>query len=327
MEYYNAGGNPQTPVDGVIAIDITGFELILSALGEIYMPEYDVTVRQENFRDVVYDIRAFGEGVTPHKQFVSDVYRQIFEEWQSISQEETPEITGAVLEALQQKHIMVYFPTDEANDAMELLGWGGNQEPAIDYDYLMVVDANLGNKSNNSVIRHLTYDVQIESDRTLNSRTSVRYDYFADIASEDPAVDDEFHGPLDYRSLIQVFVPLDAELKGSNNFGNVEVIQHPEHTLYTSRINVEYDTGERYQLNYETLDGVDTIGEYQRYRLLIQKQPGARTQTANVTITLPESATVVTTTPDVAASYNLERPVLDFRLEVDADQWIEVIYR
>jgi Protein of unknown function (DUF4012) len=327
MDYYNAGGNPQSPVDGVLAIDITGFELILATLGDVFVEEYAVTVNANNFRDVVYDIRAFGEGLTPHKQFVATVYQSIFEKWQVLDSEQTPDLLGAMLEGLQSRHIMVYFADTDVNDTISQLGWTGSQLPANNNDYILVADSNLGNKSNNSIDRTLTYDVLIQADGSLSSRLSVRYDYFASVAENDPAIDQEYHGELDYRNLMQIFLPLNANILDGSNLGVVTRVPLEAHTLLVTRTEIAYDSSERYQIEYEIPALIETIGDYQRYRLLIQKQLGARAQAANVQITLPENATLISSSPEADASYSLEQPILDYRLELDSDQWIEVIYQ
>jgi hypothetical protein len=327
MDYYNAGGNPQSPVDGVLAIDVTGFELILGALGDVVVDEYGVFVNEENFREVVYDIRAFGEGVTPHKRFVATVYQSIFEEWQSLEADKTPDLLGAMLEGLQSKHIMFYFADDEVNTAISQLGWIGSQLPATEHDYILVADTNLGNKSNHSIDRSLTYDATIDFDGSVSSRLSLRYDYFASVAENDPAIDEAYHGPLNYRNLMQVFLPFNTEIIDGTNLGVGTRIPLATHLLIAARTEVAYDSSERYQLVYEIPDLIEDIGNYQRYRLLIQKQPGARTQAVNVQVTLPENASVVSSVPAANASYSLDQPILDYRLNLDTDQWIEVIFR
>jgi hypothetical protein len=327
MDYYNDGRNPNAPVDGVLAIDITGFQLILGALGEVPVTSYNTVVSAENFRELVYDIRAFGEGEDPHKRFVAAIYAAIFTEWRNINQERTPDLLGALLEGVQSRHVMIYFADESINEALAATGLNGTQLPPLNYDYLMIVDANLGNKSNSSIVRSLTYDVSIQEDGRLNSRLSSRYDYFASVAENDPAVDAEFHGALDYYNLMQVFVPLGATLTDTNNMDVGYVVSQATHTLFVTRTQVNYDTGERFQFVYEVPPIIETIGAYQRYRLLIQKQAGAYPQDTNIQIALPGNAVIISSTPAADASYYLEQPILDFRLLLDGDQWIEVIYQ
>ena len=70
MWYYNNGNNRHAPVDGVISIDITGFEYLIEALGSVTVPGYPGTVSTANFRQVIYGIRADGEGRSPHKEYL-----------------------------------------------------------------------------------------------------------------------------------------------------------------------------------------------------------------------------------------------------------------
>jgi hypothetical protein len=326
MDYYNAGGNPEAPVDGVLAIDISGFELMLAAIGEVNVPEYNRVVTAQNFRQVVYDIRAFGQGVTPHKQFVAAVYQAIFAEWRNLEQSRIPGLLGALLEGVQSRHVMIYFADTELTSIVGQLGWNGAQVSGAEHDYLLVADANLGNKSNNSIIRSLTYDVTLNADGTANSRLSLRYDYFDSLASTDPAVDEEYHGPLTYNNLMQVFLPLNTNLLSQENI-DTTVIPLDTHTLLVGQSSVAYDSSERYSFEYQTPLVVDSFGTYQRYRLLIQKQAGARLQLANIQITLPENAVFVSSNPIPAANYSLEQVIIDYRLELDGDVWIEVIYQ
>jgi hypothetical protein len=241
--------------------------------------------------------------------------------------DKTPDLLGAMLEGLQSKHIMFYFADDEVNTAISQLGWIGSQLPATEHDYILVADTNLGNKSNHSIDRSLTYDATIDFDGSVSSRLSLRYDYFASVAENDPAIDEAYHGPLNYRNLMQVFLPFNTEIIDGTNLGVGTRIPLATHLLIAARTEVAYDSSERYQLVYEIPDLIEDIGNYQRYRLLIQKQPGARTQAVNVQVTLPENASVVSSVPAANASYSLDQPILDYRLNLDTDQWIEVIFR
>lgn len=330
MWYYNTGSNPHSPVEGVIAIDITGFEYLLAVLGDVTVPSYDVTVNAQNFRQVIYDIRAFGQGSEPHKRFLVALYQEIFSQWQnaSINTAQNTEILGALLQALKEKHIMLYFNDEQLNQAVDLLGWSGAQAPAVDHDYLMVADANLGNKSNHSIYRSLTYDVDIRADGSVNGRATVSYDYSASVADNDPAVDPEFHGPLDYSNLVQVFVPLNTSLVGATNTPSTPtVVNNTSNTEFVTRLFVPYDSVQPYQFSYTTPPIIDTIGTYKRYRLLLQKQPGTPTSTLSVQVMLPPNARLITASPAPAANYVLDRPILEFRPDFSSDRWIEVIYQ
>ncbi len=326
--YYDNGHNPESPVDGVLGIDIVGFEYLLEGLGSVTVPEYHETVTPDTFRDAVYRIRAEGSADREHKQFVAALYHQIISDWQNATQEQTQALRGAILRALQEKHIMLYFKDEDLNRAASLLGWNGEQDTATDHDYLMVADANLGSKSSRSVMRQITYDVQLQPDGSVQGRASIAYDFSARVADQDPAVRPAHYGSdINYNNLFQVFVPAQSVLTGTNNLDpDPTIVSTDTHVLFTSLVRIEYNQNERYQLSYTTPVLVETMGPYRRYRLLLQKQPGTIGELANVQVTLPPGAEMISATPAPAASYQLDQSVLEFRVELLTDQWIEVIY-
>ncbi len=329
--YYNAGGNENAPVDGVIAIDITGFEYLLEGLGSVTVAEYEEEVTPETFRQVVYAIRAGQddeERLLQHKQFLAALYRQIMADWQTIGRERGPALISAALRALQEKHIMFYFTDDQLNRAVQALGWGGTQQAAAGHDYLMVVDANLGNKSNSSISRQIIYDVDLQPDGTAVGNLTLVYDYSASVAERDPAVNPAHYGRLDYFNLLQVFTPAGSTLLNSDDLWNTpESETTGALTDFVALTLVAYNTTESFSLSYATPPVVEAFGGYRRYRLLVQKQPGTRADPLTVQISLPAGAKLVSTSPEAAATYEIAQKVLEFRASLVTDQWIEVVYR
>jgi hypothetical protein len=325
--FYNNGNNPRSPVDGVIGINIVGFEYLLQGLGQVTVPGYGEVVTPQNFRDVVYRIRAGGEGDTPHKRFIAAMYRQIISDWQALPPDRGDDMLNAVLRALREKHIMLYFTESRLNQIVRLLGWSGAQEAPAGQDYLMVADANLGNKSNRSITRDITHDVEILSNGTARSRVSVAYDYSEVLAAQDPAVRPQHYAQIDYFNIMQVYVPRGSTLTRASNLPNeVHTSEINGLTSFASLVQVPFDTSARFQFSYTTPTVVERIGSYQRYRLLLQKQSGMLGEAVNVTITLPPGARIISMTPSPAASYNLGSPILEFRLTLQTDQVIEIIY-
>ncbi|MBK8026182.1 MAG: DUF4012 domain-containing protein [Chloroflexi bacterium] len=329
MWYYNNGSNEHAPVDGVISIDLYGFEYILEALGSVPVPAQGLEVTSANFRRLVYDIRANSSGLEPHKQFVADIYQQIMAQWQeSSSDPETNNlIMNALLRAVQEKHVMVHLANSDLNNAIDLLGWSGAQRTTANSDYLMVVDTNLGNKSNRSVVRELTYDVVLHDDGLLGKRLTIAYEYPQELAESDPAVDPEFHGRLDYGNLLQVFGPSDSTL-----------VDYPRNTNYPSQSElhdlwmvstafvVPFNDSRRIQFEYDSPNGWEQFGRYGRYRLLIQKQPGTRGDPVTVQITLPPGTKVVESNPPLTTTYDLDQIVVEYRLNLTTDVMIDLIF-
>ncbi len=326
--YYEQGNNPQAPVDGVIAIDLVGFEYLLQALGEVVVPGYNITVVPENFREMIYQIRAEGEGDLPHKQFLVALYQQIFDDWQQVDQAKSGDLRRAMVQALQEKHVMIYMQDEGLNAALDALGWSGRLKADSTEDFVMVVDANLGNKSNRSVVRQITYDAEIHADGTLSSRLAVSYEYFARLAANDPAVRPAHYNDINYHNLLQLLVAADSTLVSTNGFpSEPQVVPAEEYTGLVSYVSVDYDSSERYQVTYTTPVRVERFGPYSRYRLTLQKQPGTLNDFAIVQITLPPGASVVKTVPEPSATFELDNTILEFRAQLVTDKSIEIIFR
>ncbi len=327
--YYDSGRNPHSPVDGVIAIDTAGFEYILAGLGSVVIPGYQEILTPENFREVVYRIRAEGAADLEHKRFVAAAYEEILANWQNVDRARGAELVGAVLRALQEKHIMLYFRDNPTlNHALDSLGWSGRQQPATEHDYVLVADANIGaSKIGRSVTRRLTYDASLRASGAVDARLTVAYDYFDSTAASDPAILNGHYLDLDYDNLLQVYVPAGSTLTSTNNVGYaVTTDSQPAHTDFVVKTRVAYNSGERFQFLYTTPPLVRAEGGHHTYRLLLQKQPGTIGDAVSVQVTLPPGARLLSATPEVLASYELERQILEFGVTLDTDRWIEVIY-
>jgi hypothetical protein len=326
--YYNEGNNPRSPVGGVIQIDMVGFEYILQALGKVTVPEYDDTITADNFRERIYHIRETGEGDLPHKKYLASLYKQVLNDWQNATQEGNEKLFSALLKALSEKHIMVYFEDPSLNKVVRLLDWDGVQKPAKDHDYLMFVDTNVGSKSTRSVRRQITYDVEIQPDGSLKSRASAAYDFSAQVAAQDPAYNPKNYSNPNYFNILQVFVPAGSKLVETKNLQQkLDTEEDDNHTNFITLTEIKYDGTERFQFSYTTPSLIEPYGPYWRYRLLIQKQPGMLPESVIVQITMPPNASIVSATPEIAATYNLGQAVLEFRRTLSTDQWIEIIFK
>jgi hypothetical protein len=170
--------------------------------------------------------------------------------------------------------------------------------------------------------------VRIQPDGSFVNRATLTYDYAAVVAENDPAVNAAYHGPLDYRSLLQVFLPAGSALLDTVNFP-IEPLQvpGPDHMRLVTRLSIPYDSSSSFQMDYSAPIRVETFGDYQRYRLLVQKQPGTLGEVVDLQIALPPGAQAVSVTPEAIATYDLDRPILEFRLRLTTDQWVDIVYR
>lgn len=326
--YYDNGQNPLSPVDGVVAIDITGFQYLLGALGDLRVPEYNTTVNAGNFRQILYGLRAQDQVLD--KEFLASAYRQILSQWQQISRDSGVKLLTAAFRGLQEKHILMYFNDPEVNDALTLLNWTGMQNPDSD-DFLMLADANLGNKSNSSITRDLRYNVTLQPDNSVVSRLTIDYSYDAQVAAKDPAVAPQHYGSQkDYFNLFQLYTPVGATLTRTDGLQadvSIDSTSVSGVTIFATGMKVPFDSSVRLVFDYNSPDKVTVQDGYSIYRLRIQKQPGTRGDSVSVQVTLPPTATLVSTSPAPASSFRLDTTILEFKTTLDLDREFVIIYK
>jgi hypothetical protein len=310
-------------------VDIVAIEYLIEALGEVTVEEYNETVTMSNFREIVYDIRAASssDASTEHKRFLAALYAQVIADWQGADSETKSQIDRALLKAVQEKHLMFYMVDDVVQTAVLQLDWASKPDVSATSDYLMVADANLGNKSSSSVERQITYDVSLNADDSANSHLTVFYNFSAAQAEQDPAVSPEHYGnQLDYHSILQIFTPPDAVAVSPDPANEIIVAATDDLNIFVTQLTVLYNNTNRVELDYTMPQIVDTLGDLKRYTLRFEKQPGVRQDIVTISITLPPGASFVSATPEPDATYELGREVLEFTLALRKDQEIEIIY-
>jgi len=149
--FYEHAGGPTT--DGVMAVNATFVEKLLDVVGPIEMPEYGVTLNAENFLFVTekaVEIDADPLLNTP-KAFLGDLAPKLIERIQTADIKMLVKLVVLIERGLAEKDIQVYFRNNEAQKAMQDLGFTGAIEQTSG-DYLMIVNTNIGGGKTDAVI-------------------------------------------------------------------------------------------------------------------------------------------------------------------------------
>ncbi len=163
-EYLYAIGRGHA-VDGVFAIDQEALRLLLAAVGPVELPDAPEPISVENFIAYVRTARGPDEGETDwfasRKEFMGPLGRALLEKLQSDTQISWQAVGQAVLQALDERHILLQFDDPLMSQVISHRGWDGAVRPG-EGDFLMVVDSNLGfNKVNAAVETTLRYEVDL----------------------------------------------------------------------------------------------------------------------------------------------------------------------
>ncbi|MBL8130234.1 MAG: DUF4012 domain-containing protein [Anaerolineae bacterium] len=326
--YYDNGDNPHLPVNGVIGIDLTAVEYLLDALGGCALDD-GVRVTSQNFRSIVYDIRAQGEAPLAHKQYLVDLYAQMIGAWQSADADTQTRLLNAILRALSERHLAVYFRDVNAQSAAQRLGWTGTPQVSTG-DYLLFADANIAaNKSSSAIERLFAYDVSLDAAGNGSAALTVFYTFSAAAAERDPAVRPEHYGRnRDYATLWQVFTPPTAQIAvDAPPDPGVRLERTDTLARFIGITTVPMGGGSRAALRYVLPGVVEPVGAYSRYRLTLEKQLGADADRYHITITLPPGCEVISAAPEASAVHDLVQQMLEYDLAVESRAQIDILYR
>lgn len=165
--FYEHAGGPTT--DGVVSVNATFIEKLLDIVGPIAMPEYGLTIDSENFlfaTEKAVEVDADKTKNTP-KAILGDMAPKLIEKMKAADAKTLVKIVMLLEQGLIERDIQVYFRDNDAQKAMQDLGFTGNVQQTAG-DYLMVVNTNVGGGKTDAVIdQAVNVDVNISESGTI----------------------------------------------------------------------------------------------------------------------------------------------------------------
>jgi hypothetical protein len=330
--FYEQGGNSHAPIDGVIAIDLTGMEMLLAALGPVELPAYGEVIDARNMRDRFYDYRArsiSGEEEM-HKRFLASLFEAVTNSSSGASPEQMVAILDALMRSVREKHLLLYFEDPDLAAWMTELGGDGAINPTTD-DYLFVVDSSLIGKVYNSIEESIEYEVMINPKGLQNGQVTVDWFFPASAVETDPAITHQFaetDESLNFGDIARVYIPQGSVWVGTK--GNNSPTQFAEEGGKLMLGNwIVVAPGERKQIRHYYLAPakIEQIDGRSYYHLTVQKQPGTRAHSLTVRVILPEGVKLIDSTPEASAVYKENRAIVEFKTSLATDQTFEVVFR
>lgn len=264
-------------VDGVIGIDLETAKGIVALLGEVKVSDFDETITAGNLYEKTqkYAEEDFFPGSTKKRDFLVALNRAIMAQLVDKNNASGFEFMGPILRLLETRHIAIFLTNEQANQAIQELGWDGGIKSAkcassisskCLADYLMVVDANLGvNKANYYLSRSFLLDTSFLG-REAEHRLVISY------VNESQKADDE------YKNYLRVYLPKESNgfvveiLDADGRKNNVTWAEEEEKAKKVLGFLVEVPQQEERQVT--VFWKVPATGEITNYKLLWQKQAG-----------------------------------------------------
>lgn len=263
--YEQAGGGT---VDGVIALTPQVVSDILSVVGSVYMPEYDINLTAANFVEKTQKhIEIEAQGDYNPKQLLVDVAPIIVNRLLDANSKQINLIGTKLISSLITKDILLNFADPQLESVVSILNWGGEiQQVSSKDDYLYVVESNLGgNKSSGSIIREMSHNANVSANGAVLDSLKIAYTH--DGTGEYP---DGIN-----KNYIRVYLPTGVKITKTSGYDadtqiDMDVVNGKTMVGFwvttapkeTSVIRMEYLLPFRLDASH--------------YRLVVQKQPGAQ---------------------------------------------------
>lgn len=288
--YEQAGGG--TP-DGVIAINTQVMSALLQVIGNIELPDRDLTITPANFSQVVYGEIQKVEKTDNPKLILSELSPILLQKVMSLSRDDLNKLTPLLTSQIQQKNLMFYVRQPELQQLLTRLDWGGSlYNPAPKQDYLMVVRANMGAvKSSYNILDDINHQVSVSSTGEVTEHLTLTYAHTGTGQLPDG----------DNKDYIRVYVPQGSVAKNIIGYDVAEpmVVESAHNKTYFGfYVTTKPGETKTVTIDYRLPFALD-LGAGEQYSVYFQKQAGTLNTTLTSVLQLPATGLSLTNTKDL----------------------------
>lgn len=206
-----------TTVDGVIAINATVFENLLSTLGPLTNEKHGVTLGAATaLDDLQYKVEVdYDKASNTPKAIIGDLATQLLTELPKRDSSDALKLLLVLHESLQNKEIQAYFTDPATQRTIQEFGWSGEIAKAqSNQDYLMVVNTNIrGQKSDAKIKQEIEHQAEVQEDGSVIDTVVVRRVHTG-------TVGEIFSGQPNI-SYLRLYVPAGAEVVDAGGFSTI----------------------------------------------------------------------------------------------------------
>lgn len=265
--------------DGIVAVDTAFFVDILEVIGPVGVSGYGnfsaEEVKQCNCPQAIYELESLISYETPYirenrKAVLGPLMHAVLGNAMGQPKEKMPDLVQAGMKAIEGKHVLMYFPEEEIQAAVESFNMGGRLKETQD-DYLMLVDTNFaGAKADLFIQQSIDLKVEAAGDKTINTLT---------VTYKNPQKHDNWLNG-DHPDWFRVYVPSGSKLlEASGSEVEVGTSEDLGKTVFDGFFVLRPLGLATLTLKYET--PVKSAGTY---NLLLQKQGGTKDHELKVTV-------------------------------------------
>lgn len=267
-------------VDGVIALDLSAIEDLLSVSGSMDLSDYNETITADNIfeRATTHAEQGFFPGSQGKKNFITALSNELFNKLFFAPNQNWPAIVGSLGRSLEQKHLMIYLDNQKLFSYVVSQGWAGalprpaqQAKEGVTEDFLAVVEANLGaNKSNYYLDRNYHLNTVISKEGEINHRLKINYTNHSPSGAWPGGV---------YKNRMRIYLPFGSKLNRAL-INDVDVTQQVSpfadygRAGYSMLVEVAPKQEKTVVLDYQIGSKLSFLDNQAQYNLNVVKQAG-----------------------------------------------------
>jgi nucleoside-diphosphate-sugar epimerase len=302
-------------LDGILTIDITAIQRILSVWGGLEVPGETELIDSDNLYSKIFETKVIDPAQSRRSPFLTDFFDSFVTRLFSSNFNDYKAISQTLGQSLEEKHIQMTFKNSSIKAYADSRSWDGN----IDTQFLTTpvnIDWNWGaNKMNLYIKKNHTLTLDIKDKDTI--------EYTYQVAIENDAEKEEFpYG--EYTNYIRIFLPYSARITGIKGLedNRYDIYEEGGYKIAGGWFNIPIKTTKTFEIKYQ-ISRADIRTDFfikesdTRYELdiYIHKQPGSRKDAYNISILYPEDWSIENSDTLSRIENNLNR-----RFELSSDQ-------
>jgi hypothetical protein len=281
-------------LDGVIAVDSVWMSYVLEAIGPVQTPAWPEPLTAENINRIVNrDTFLLPQPLSNQAQ--SAIGAAL---WQSILTEPPPTrgFGAAMARSLRERHLQIYVPNPEEQDALRRLGAGGELRLGR-FPLLVVWQDAVNNRAGYFAEKRVTHRITLEADGSAEVLTEVTLENTA--PDHPPSIllgDGKTGDPVGYfAAFVNVYLPdgatdVEAETTGGPTLGLVE--EEFGHGVVTELLGAPSGGTATLRVTYRVPEAATGEGEKGLF-LQVIPQPALRPDLVTVDVRTPLAAEIL----------------------------------
>lgn len=278
-------------VDGVIAMDTSLAALIISAMGEVNVPDYQEIITRDNLyeRTQFYAQENFFPGSRQKADFLGALAREMINKLTNDKNIHWLSVFNSLIAGMREKHLLFAFNDSRVQSLFSLNNPTGmvipktqEREGILD-DFLMIIEANLGvNKVNYFIKRNISTTINIGEAGEITRLLKITY---TNQSSNE-----------EYKNYLRIITPKGARIKkvefDQKEIREVDEEESQDKSVFGFLINIPAQSQKTLLVSYELQKQSLTNKGLNTYQLWVLKQPGTLEDPLTITVNYPSFFTL-----------------------------------